>query len=267
MLDLAKYMELYECHPDIVSKGKQKTLELFAKTIGTTADWPKNNTEFNLFYYKRVVAIAILYKRADEIVKQSQWYKEKRSYKANIVAYTLSIIFNYIRKNKKGYEIDFNRIWNLQDIYAELEEQIQVLSKEVYDFITGPRDTENVTEWCKKELCWTRAQARSWTINDQFIYTLIRKEEIKEEIKEEKDNQKLANEIDVLKEIMARGTDYWKQMLGWGMNRRVLSDKEISILKMIINMNITGRIPNDKQAKAVISARERLIKEGMPLQF
>lgn len=267
MLDLAKYMELYECHPDVVSKGKQKTLELFAKSIGSPSDWPKNNTQFNLFYYKRAVAIAIIYKRADEIVKQSEWYKEKRSYKANIVAYTLSIIFDYVRKHKKAYEIDFGRIWDLQDIYYELAEQIEVLSKEVYQFITGPRDTENVTEWCKKELCWNRAQARGWTINDPFIYSLVRKDVVNDEVKKEKDNQKLANEVDVLKEIMARGSSYWKQLLSWGMSRRLLNEKEVSIIKMVINMNVTGRIPSDKQARVVVAARERLLKEGMPLQF
>ena len=47
----------------------------------------------------------------------------------------------------------------------------------------------------------------------------------------------------------------------------LLSEKEMSIIQMIVNMNITGRIPTDKQAKAVMQARERLIKEGMPLQF
>ena len=56
-------------------------------------------------------------------------------------------------------------------------------------------------------------------------------------------------------------------MLQWGIDRRLLSEKEISILKMTININMTGRIPTDKQAKVVMQSRERLIKEGMPLQF
>ena len=51
-----------------------------------------------------------MYKCTDEIIKQSEWYKEKRSYKANVIAYTLSLLFYYIRHNKKGYEMDFNRI-------------------------------------------------------------------------------------------------------------------------------------------------------------
>jgi len=148
-----------------------------------------------------------------------------------------------------------------------LEDQIVILSKEVYEFITGPRETENVTEWCKKEACWQRAKTYAWTFNDQFVYTLISKTEEKIEEKEEKSKRKLANEVDALKEIFARGSEYWIQMLQWGIDRRLLSEKEISILKMTININMTGRIPTDKQAKVVMQSRERLIKEGMPLQF
>lgn len=265
MLDLARYMELYNCAPDVVSKGKQKTLQIFAEQI--KKEWDSSNDKFNAYYYKRIISIAIMYKRADELIKQTAWYKEKKSYKANVIAYTLSIIFNDIKTRRKGYELDFDRIWNMQDIYEELEDQILILAKEVYDFITGPRPTENVTEWCKKEACWTRAKSQVWTINDPFIYTLVSGEKVRNEIKEEKNNRKIANEVDALKEIISRGTDYWKKVLEWGTSRHLLLDKEISIIKMVINMNITGRIPTDRQAKVVITARERLVKEGMPLQF
>ena len=265
MLDLARYMEIYECQPDVVSKGKQKTLQIFAEKI--KSEWEKSDELFNTYYYKRVVALAILYKRTDDIVKETEWYKEKRSYKANVVAYTLSIIFNYIRKRKKGYELDFNRIWNMQDIYEELEDQIKILSKEVYDYITGPRPTENVTEWCKKELCWTKAQTQVWTFNDPFIHSLILQDSVNEEIKDEKEKRKIENEVDALKEIIAQGSSYWRKVLEWGNTRRLLLEKESSIIKLIVNMNITGRIPTDKQAKVVMQARDRLITEGMPLQF
>lgn len=55
--------------------------------------------------------------------------------------------------------------------------------------------------------------------------------------------------------------------MNWGKSRRLLSDKELSIIQMIVNMNYTGRIPTDKQAKEVIQARERLVKEGMLLMI
>lgn len=66
---------------------------------------------------------------------------------------------------------------------------------------------------------------------------------------------------------MAQGKEYWQKVLEWGSTRRLLSDMELSIIKMVINMDVTGRIPSVKQAKVVIKARERLIADGMPLQF
>lgn len=265
MLDLARYMEIYECQPNIVSRGKQKTLQIFAERI--KKEWEKSDELFNAYYYKRVAALAIIYKRTDDIVKESEWYKEKRSYKANIIAYTLSVIFYYIKQRRKGYELDFNRIWNMQNIYEELEDQIRILSKEVYEFITGPRQTENVTEWCKKDLCWSRAQTHVWSINDPFIHTLIRLENLNEKIKDEKEKRKIENEVDALNEIINRGPIYWTKLLEWGKSRKLLSEKEVSIIKLIININVTYRVPNDNQIKVVVQARKRLIKEGMPLEF
>ncbi len=265
MLDFARYMELYECEPQIVSRGKQKTLQLFAERI--KEQWEKSNTQFNSYYYKRMVAIAIMYQRTDAMIKETAWYKEKHSYKANVIAYTLSLIFNRIQTRYKEYELDFIRIWDMQDIYEELEEQIAVLIGEVYSFITGNRETENVTEWCKKDSCWKKAKEQSWSFMNPFFNTLISKQDIQNENGQAKEVQKLKNEMGSLKEIMARGTGYWKQLLDWGLSRRLLSEKEISIIKMIINMEFTARIPTERQAKVVMNARQRLIDEGMPYQF
>lgn len=265
MLDLAKYMLLFNCRPDIVSKGKQKMLEYFAEN--TKRSWEKTDAKYNESYFKRVVALAIIYKQTDDIIKQSGWYRENRSYKSNVAAYTMSVIFNYIKKKQKGYELDFKRIWNDQAVYEELEEQIDIIQEEVHNFITGPRSTENVTEWCKKELCWEMAQKQMWTINDDFVASLISKEEAEKEDKDSGDKQKIANEISALKEIFSRKQNYWKEVLAWGKQRNMLTDKEISILNLTVNMFVTGRTISDKQAQVVIATRKKLIDNGMPMQF
>ena len=90
---------------------------------------------------------------------------------------------------------------------------------------------------------------------------------IKSEVKDAKEKQKVNNEVDDLKFIISSVKVYWQNVYEWGSARRLLSDMEASIIKMIINMDVTGRIPSVKQAKVVIKARERLIAEGMPLQF
>lgn len=266
MIDLAKYMEIYEAAPDKVSKGKQAIVKIFAESIKN--DWAKSDEKFNSYYFKRVVSLAIIYRETDAIVKQTEWYKNKHSYKANVVAYTMSILFYYLKIHKKEYDIDFIKIWNMQSMYAELKNQIESLVTDVYKFITREdRLTENVTEWCKKEACWERAKKETWYIQEDFLETLVLKETVKTEEKEAKEERKVANEIDDLKFIMSAGTMYWQKVLKWGIDRRLLSDMEVSIIKMVINMEITGRIPSNKQAKVIIKARERMITEGMPLQL
>ena len=266
MVDLAKYVEIYEGAPDKVSKGKQAIVKVFAE--GIKKQWASSDAKFNELYFKKVVALAIIFNETDDIVRQTSWWKEKRSYKANVVAYAMSVLFHHIRETRKDYDLDFYTIWNIQGLYPELRKQLTVLCDEVYEFITrDDRGTENVTEWCKKEACWTRAKEVRWTFYTEFMSTLVSKEEIKSEEKEAKAKQKISNEVDTMKFIFAAGTEYWQKVLDWGVSRGLLSDMERSILRMVINIQTTGRIPTDKQAQVVMRARDRMITEGMPMQF
>ena len=266
MVELAKYMEIYEGSPDIVSKGKQEIVKVFAADI--KKQWAKSDTVYNVYYFKRVVALAIIFKATDDIIKQTKWYKEKHSYKANVIAYTMSILFDYVRRNVKGYEVDFLRIWNQQEIFPALEQQIRVLCTQVYEFITrDDRLTENVTQWCKQAGCWERAQKQEWNILPAFLKSLIGDEQIKSEEKTAKEERKVESEVDVLKYIIGAGKEYWEQVYKWGTDRKLLSELESSNLRLVINMGVTGRIPGVKQAKVVMKARERMISEGMPMQF
>lgn len=52
-------MEIYEGGPDKVSKGKQAIVNVFSNRI--KSKWAKNQTEFNNFYFKREVSIAIIF--------------------------------------------------------------------------------------------------------------------------------------------------------------------------------------------------------------
>lgn len=180
----------------------------------------------------------------------------------------MSIIFYIIRSKYKGYELDFMRIWNKQEIYPELAQQIHILCTEVYEFITrDDRLRENVTEWCKREECWKRAKEQSWSMLPTFTRSLISKREVVSENKEAKETRKINNEVDSLKYIMGMGSAYWGKMLEWGKSRGLLTELEISILQKAKSMEVTGKIPSAKQANKIISARERMIGEGMPLQF
>lgn len=266
MVDLARYMELYFGAPDIVSKGKQEIVKHFAEQI--KKEWAKSDADFNQYYYKRVVALAIIFHETDDIIKETKWYKEKKSYKANVIAYTISILFDYIKNNYPDKDVNFLRIWDAQELYPEMRMQLSALCTEVYEFITREdRYVENVTQWCKREACWDLAKKQTWNIQSGFIQTLCSKSELLYSEKEAKAEQKVANEVDALKFIMQQGGLYWEQMLNWSVQRKLISEIERSILKQAASMEETGKVLTKRQADTLLKCRERMIKEGMPLQF
>ena len=260
-VDWAKYINTYNCHPDIVSKGAQAGMRYFAEMIDK--EWKNGNEKFNELYYKEVISLAIIFKQTEKLVSNQDWYKVIKSYRANIVTYSLAVLFNYINKNLKDYTIDFKRIWNNQSIYKELEQQLIITTKEVYNFITrDDRLTLNVTEWCKKEICWKRAMKEDWTINQKFLKTLVEKNYNNEGKSQAKKQQKLHNEISEELEVIRLGSEYWNDMFMWAKDKNVLLPMERDILGIASSFNITGKVPTPKQCKRLMLIKEKLKLEG-----
>lgn len=266
MVNLAKYMETFEGNPHIVSKGKQALVRDFSAKIKN--EWAKSDIKFNAYYFRRVVGVAIMFNELDEIVKNTNWYKVKHSYKANIVAYTLSLIFEYIRRECPEKSIDFPRIWNNQTMYDELKNEVTILSEEIYRYITrDDRPKENVTEWCKDERCWTGALQHTWTFTDDFINSLINEASLEEDEEEAKKTQKVVDEVDEMKFVLSSGPDYWNKLYKWANDRNLLNEMEASIIQVVIKGFMTGKLASEKQVKVVMKARKRLLENGMPVEF
>ena len=70
-----------------------------------------------------------------------------------------------------------------------------------------------------------------------------------------------------MKLIIDAGEKYWNKVLIWGRERNLLVETEIAILQLAANINITGKIPSAKQIKVILNVRERLVSEGMPMEF
>ena len=261
-VDLAKYINTYEGYPQIVSKGAQYSMRFFAEKI--EAQWEKSNEIFNDVYYRNCIALAIIFKETEKMVTNQDWYKEKRAYRANIVTYAISILSNIVKNEYKDKRINLKLIWNKQKLYSELEEQLLITTKEVYDFITrDDRTTDNVTEWCKKDTCWERAQNEDWTINESFINSLIDLEEEKEEQEDGKKERKLLNDLNLEMEIVNLGVDYWRDVLNWGLERNLINPIEKNFLEIAANFDTKGILPSNKQAKRILEIRDRLFEEGL----
>ena len=261
-VDLAKYINTYEGYPQVVSKGAQYSMREFATKIDK--EWEKSDTQFNEVYYRNTISLAIIFKETEKLVANQEWYKKIKAYRANIVTYSISILFYIIREQYKDKVINLKQIWNKQKLYNELEEQLIITTKEVYDFITREdRITQNVTEWCKKDICWERAKSEIWTITKKFIDSLTNLEEENQELEDGKKDRKMQNELNAEIEVINLGVDYWKNVLQWGLERKLISPIEQSFLEVAINFEKTLRPPSSKQAKKILEIREKLYSEGL----
>lgn len=262
-VDLAKYINTYECLPHIVSKGAQSSMRYFAEKIDK--EWEKSDASFNEYYYKKTIALAIMFKETENLVTNQQWYKDIKAYRANIVTYALSIVFYKIKELYPNKCIDFKRIWNIQKLYSELENQLLKTTKEVLNFITrDDRLTLNVTEWCKKEACWDRAKQESFKFLPEFVDTLVELQDESQDESDAKKDRKVENQLNSEIEVINQGEDYWQNIYNWATERKLLTPMESDLLKVASSFMRTGRIPSAKQANIILEIREKLYIEGLP---
>lgn len=263
-VDLAKYIMTKEQCPHIVSTGAQKNMRAFAERIDK--QWKRSDASFNQLYYRNLCAVAIMFKETERLVSNQEWYKAIKSYRANIVTYSLAVLFHIIEVQYPEEEMNYKRIWERQSLTSEQIEQLLITTKEVYQFITrADRKTENVTEWCKKAECWIRTEDETWTIVDSFPKMLVSKNNSRSEQDAAKKDQKEDNEINMELKVVQWGQPYWQQVSDWIKEQAFpIRDIEKSILKMVCHMSENGKIPTARQAKVLLSLYERLVDEGMP---
>ena len=152
--DLAKFLNVWEGKPDKVSLGAQKNFAFFAEQVGKA--WEKSEADFNEVYFREAVAKAIVFRTTEKIISNQPWYQG--GYRANIVAYAIAKLAYDVEKMKKS--VDFESIWKRQAITANMESALAAVGEAVQtELIHPPVGINNVSEWAKKEGCWSRISA------------------------------------------------------------------------------------------------------------
>lgn len=257
-VDLAKYWNIMNLRPDIASAGGQKAFSKFAQFV--SSQWEKDETIFNKGFFEDIISVAIMFKNADKIVKHQSWYN---SYKANIVAYTLSILIYKVQVDYPDLSIPYHDIWAKQSLNDAWIKQIEKTSRVIYEFlIADTRKVENVTEWAKRESCWNFAKELKIELQDDFLSTLQSKEDQKLIKKDNKKDQKLENDLNQTIEVYNYGAENWKYLAEWNNSHGVLNVQELSFLKLAINFE--RKMPSDKQCARIMQVLKHAREEGYP---
>lgn len=255
--DLAKYENAWRGLPHVVSLGAQKNFLAFAQWVGEK--WKQSDAEFNEEFFRNAVAKAILFHHTERLVSGQAWYQN--GYRANIVAYTIAKLSSLVGSATPGRVLDLRGVWARQGVSPALDAQLATISKAVFDVIIAPaHGFQNVTEWCKKELCWQRVREMAIPLDKGFARELIGADEAKGAKKDARVQQKMDSGIELQAEVVRLGADYWSELGAWGRKKRLLSaeeDKTISVAARMPHM-----IPTERQSSVLISVKCRMEEEG-----
>lgn len=256
--DFAKYQNSWNFLPYCVSAGAQKNFIKFAENVENV--WAKDNSEFNEVYFKKTVAMAIMFKYLDKYIPQQDWYLQ--GYKANIVTYSLAC-FNYlIQKQFDKKQLDLLSIWQQQKISECVSKNLEHIAEFVFDHITDAnRQIQNVTEWCKKEQCWKLLVSKEFSLTADLEDNLIELDDVISEKKQGKKDQNEVIKIEAQSYVVTKGDVYWRELLNWGSSRNLLLYSEKGILGSALNIKY-GKIPSEKQCIAILKIEHKLKEEG-----
>jgi hypothetical protein len=257
--DLAKYENVWDAHPKWVNRGAQKNFAQFAGRIGL--DWKTDPDGFNEYYFRRLIARAILFRTTEKLVSAQTWYSG--GYRANIVAYTFALISNFCIERKLMF--DFMKIWERQQVDHSTQEALKIAMKMVNDTLMMPRtNVVNISEWCKKDECWTVIKHHCINLEhflpDEFLASLRRAGEEKDIVKEAKKLQKGDNRINAQVEVVKTPKHVWTKILAEGRRKTLLSEKEIGILEVAAH---PARVPTEKQSQVLLQLFDLGVKEGI----
>lgn len=261
--DLAKFENVWDDHPRWVNLGAQKNFAQFAKRIGK--EWSASPTapdSLNEFYFKRAVARAIIFRSTEKIVSEQNWYNG--GYRANIVAYTLAVLSEICKGRNRS--VDYARIWNDQAVPPALTEAIRSVARLVNNDLTSPPlGISNISEWAKKEACWTRIKGNFSTFEaalpSAFEDVLVSTEEVKAEKKDARKTQKLDNGINDQMRVIEVGADGWSRILQEGTRKNLFTPKELEALR--VAAKIPSRIPNERQSAVLMEVLDKVAAEGI----
>ena len=254
--DIAKFDNVWDGYPVEVNRGAQKNFAHYAQRISES--WEKDDTLFNDRYFKRAVARAIAFRTTETLVSRQSWYQG--GYRANIVAYAQALLG--LKIAQAGFVPDWDAIWTRQALSQAFQEALIACAEVVNDFIIETPDTiRNVTEWCKKKLCWDGIQQLDMQFSKDLLNELVKLSEERNRSREAQEQRNIDNGIEAQNEVIRRGSVFWKLLDNFCRERKLgISSKERGCLEMAIS--IPARIPTDRQSISVLELLDRMKKEG-----
>ncbi|GJG98560.1 AIPR family protein [Cupriavidus pauculus] len=267
--DLAKYAHTCGERPYWVSLGAQKNFSKFATMFSSKStdlseaeNWERISPDYGDDYFKSMVAVALIWKKMEDIVDSGRgtWYEG--GYRANIVTYTIAKLFYDVRK--AGGEIDLERVWNNQDAGPEIASRLDQLAPSIQaSLLLPPPGVKNVGEWCKKDACWESITALHLPWDDSIRKIAIEKDAFQEKKVEAKKQGQVDDGIDLQKQLLdLTAAGYWTSLHAWSRKTSHLSPGDLSLVLKASTIQGFLKITLEKDRKRLMILKKSAEDEG-----
>ncbi|MEL0636394.1 AIPR family protein [Marinomonas sp. TI.3.20] len=259
--DMAKYENTWRMRPHEVKRGAQANLKALGQVI--LKEFEKNEDDFGAIFFNDLVAKMILFRSADYAIPRSEWYKQEKGFKAEIVTYTLSLLRYSLRKN--GKDINLKRIYNNQSVGVSLLGFIVDLAYKVRNFITDPyfRDgIVNPSEFCKSEKGWLKFQNLEVDCSSIDKNDLLDENQLNEVVKENSEVINTSKSVSDFEYIMEVSAAEWANISEYFSSNYPITHKNVGIPLKCVGLHQYGKVPTDKQMKMAVEVRKLAYLSG-----
>lgn len=250
--DLAKFENTWNQLPHVVSRGAQKNFADFMIRLGERDRMVVDRT-----YFERLVSKAILFRTAEKVVQRQNF----GGYRANIVTYTLGLLFN-----ATSQRIDLGRIWREQDITENLQDLIGELSHEVYRIITNPPTARNITEWCKSENCWKSVKEAVPTVRVSSIRSELLDTSATRKARKRAVSDLSSDYVENVKKVIEITSDGWRRLASWGTETRSIDPGQRQLALRISKALQRGSKINAAEAERAVRILDRTKELGFNVE-
>lgn len=247
--DLAKVETSFDGLPDLACRGAEKAFVAFAERVTQLWQDEAKRALYTDDWYRSAVARIILFRAAEGLVSKAPWYAPGT--RAQVVAHSVAKLANMGAELTQGGHIDYLKIWSRQAADPALQEQLLVIAEMVMGVLTTPPLAgQNVGEWAKQQACRKKIFETEVLVVDGLNAFLVEKIDAAAQAREQRADQRVADGLSTLTEVINRGGEFWTKIRSYARKRGGLSPADEAALAAAAG--IPRRLPTEAQASRVL---------------
>ncbi len=243
---LAKCLNTIYMNPQQVCQSSAINFSRFATIVEKM--YEEKRDSINEEFFKKAVCSVIIFDTLDSRIANASWYP-KGGNKAQITPYTIAKLMTLI---PKGKDLDWRSIWQKQTLYPELLAELLKIAYCAHTFLMEQAGGGIVRTISRTLTVWKAFQDYEYKLSDQFLVSLVSREETKADEESAERAHKFNSNIDVEVNVFNLGAKYWLGVYSDLSKEQVLSYGDLDFIKSIAGYIQRGSLPSTAQCKRLL---------------